>query len=90
MKYLHHGKNLNADNQQRLLCNPEKRKETPIQGPYTSGHLKFKAFQGYLKKKFKTVLTTYVLSDVNLVNIKILIKHIFLCIGFSFSSCYLS
>ena len=40
------------------------------QGPYMSGHLKFKAFQGYLKKKFKAVLTTYVLlSAVNIVNI---------------------
>ena len=30
-----------------------------IQAPYTSGHLKFKTFQGYLKNKFKTVLMTY-------------------------------
>ena len=36
------------------------------QGPYASGQLKFKAFQGYLKNKFKTVLMTYVfLSAVN-------------------------
>ena len=39
------------------------------EGPYTSGYLKFKAIQDFtrlLKKKSKTVLTTYVLlSAVN-------------------------
>ena len=29
-----------------------------MQGPYTSGHLKLKATQGFLKKKFKTLLMT--------------------------------
>ena len=45
------------------------------QGAYTPGHLKFKAIQDYLKKKFKTVLTTYVLlSAVNIVNINFLLN----------------
>ena len=38
---------------------------THTQGPYSFGHLKFKAiqeFSRYLKNKFKTVLTTSVLS----------------------------
>ena len=45
------------------------------QGLYTPGHLKFKAIQDYLKKKFKIVLTTYVLLiAVNTVNINIFIQ----------------
>ena len=42
-----------------------------MQGPYTSGHLKFKAmqdFSGLFEKQFKTVLTTYVLLILSAVN----------------------
>ena len=63
----------------------------------------FKTFQGYLKKKFKTALKTYVLlSTVSFyltkktmapttMKCRLLNVHdLFLCIGFSFPGCYLS
>ena len=71
------------------------------QDPYTHGHLKFKAIR---KKKFMTILTTYILlTTVNSVNIKKFtqlkngtnhnemrtnVHKLFLCVGFS--GCYSS